>query len=64
MDWIEWNGGACPVAPETLVEIEVETSARWEGAASDFSWAYIDDGANITAYRIVEEQPIANSNSI
>lgn len=69
-DWIPWNGGECPVAPETLVQVRVrhgkEHSALparyWTepgGAASN--WLHEDQcGADIIAYRVVQPAPAAS----
>lgn len=60
-DWIEWNGGECPVDPETPVQVllggetpakfdpEIEKAKNW-----DFTWAgAMPEDYDIIAYRIV-----------
>lgn len=53
--WIEWNGGDCPVAGETLVVIQAEFGPGQEPGRADM-WAWDNDRPKrdqITAYRIV-----------
>ena len=53
--WTAWEGGECPVAPETLVEIRF-----WDGEingpykADEWDWDRLFRVADIVAYRIVE----------
>lgn len=69
-DWIEWKGGACPVPPETLVEIRtadglvsVNLEAGDAMGVGEINWwqhqCHPDD--HIIAYRIIKEQPFANT---
>lgn len=58
--WIEWKGGQCPVAPDTIVEVKfrsgTQTPEGWN--AGYFNWDWGDDQSNdILAYRVVGEQP-------
>jgi len=52
--WTAWEGGECPVAPETLVEIRF-----WDGEingpykADEWDWDRLFRVADIVAYRIV-----------
>lgn len=60
--WIEWHGGPCPVAPETVVEVRgkgLSDSCTWSQAAGDLDWRHYPDvrlgrQRDITAYRIVQ----------
>lgn len=64
-DWIEWNGGECPVAPQTLVEVRFRDAAMdhpnsWRASfwsdsdPSKDCWLHDNNRADIIAYRIVE----------
>lgn len=52
--WIEWNGGECPVPPETLIRIKMRVTGEFPGAtrAGRLDWRHAD----IIAYK-VEKQP-------
>lgn len=60
--WIEWNGGARPVAEATIVETKYR---GWEGEiqpAGNLRWYWAkedngcDEGVDIIAYRIIAKQ--------
>ena len=55
---IDWNGGECPVPPETKVEVELRSGAVMEARAGDYYWDHDDDDddADIVSYRTVTEQ--------
>lgn len=56
--WYGWNGGECPVHPETIVDVVAETS---EGCATiydglfacDWYWSSLDK-KQIIAFRVVK----------
>lgn len=54
--WIKHDGGPCPVAPETKVEIRTResTSADEIGQADWFVWWHNGGPADIIAYRLAE----------
>lgn len=56
---IDWNGGECPVPPETKVEVEFRGGAVREARAGDYYWSHYDDDddGDIVSYRTVTEQP-------
>lgn len=61
-EWIEWNGGECPVEPKTRVYTrcrgESELSVIGMNFAADFlDWDHDEDcpSGDIVAYRIVED---------
>ena len=63
-DWIEWNGGECPVPKGTLVDVlyrsaGIKTSVA-AGGKYAHDWADDDMGRDIIAYRICEpaKQPV------
>ena len=64
-EWIEWNGGACPVPGDTMVDVELRSgamslttlpAARWNWTHGPMS------RSDIIAYRIVE--PVGNSDTL
>ena len=56
--WHGWNGGECPVHPETLVDVACRGAVNTERLPSgEFAWDHSDswpDG-DIVAFRVVEE---------
>ncbi len=59
-DWIEWQGGECPVDANTMVNWRIvdrdgdaDYVARRAGSL-DWSWGKGDEG-NIIAYRVVSK---------
>lgn len=62
-EWIEWNGGECPVEPETMVEILFRHEKKYpedyqEGTlpAADVAWTrgrHRHD-LDVVAYRVVQ----------
>lgn len=59
--WIEWGGGECPVAPQTLVHVQFRSGNTSEYEAADpaymYSWGHDEDiwRSDIVAYRVVKE---------
>ena len=51
--WYGWNGGECPVHPETVVEIGTG-SEQLEDRADEFSWSHDGDSGDIIAFRITK----------
>lgn len=56
-DWIKWNGGECPVHPDTTIEVEYRDGNSEEDKAGSFDecWTNDSDPADIVAYRIISE---------
>ncbi|MCR4300823.1 MAG: DUF3310 domain-containing protein [Sulfuricaulis sp.] len=57
-EWIEWAGGECPVAPETVVEYRQRDGYTNESRAGWLQWLRgggIEPAYTIVAYRIVPE---------
>ena len=52
--WIEWNGGECPVPPNTKVEIQYPDNDVYSCIASAVDWNHDGTGGDITAYRVVK----------
>lgn len=59
-DWIIWNGGDCPVSPDTIVLVQwadedrLEAEECEERPANAVRWAWSSRN-NIIAYRVVTE---------
>lgn len=58
-DWIEWNGGECPVGEGTLVEYKLrgnpDTSVEDASfPAEDLQWNHKNEPLDIVAYRLVD----------
>jgi len=53
--WIEWNGGECPVDPETIVDVRDRDGIIWdEWPAKNHDWRHGTDSPDEepVAYRI------------
>ena len=55
-DWIEWNGGECPVPGDTLVEVKFRNSNRTYKASPAKEWDWVIDhcAGDIIADRVIE----------
>lgn len=51
--WHGWNGGECPVHPQTVVEIAMRERGVAEEAAEQWFWD--GDRCRIVAFRVVKE---------
>ena len=55
--WIKWNGGECPVPPETIVEVKLRCGVIKQAASAQYyRWCHGGNGVDIVEYRIVIEQ--------
>jgi hypothetical protein len=55
-EWIEWNGGDCPVKAATVVEYKRRDGVRASPrSAIELDWGHFDLGNDIIAYRLVRE---------
>lgn len=56
-DWIEWEGGACPVLRRLGVEVKLRDGEQIIGEAMFFEWEHRDhpehDDKDIIAYRVL-----------
>jgi hypothetical protein len=50
--WFGWNGGECPVHPETEVEVMTSAGSILSRQAGLFNWNYPDMPSTIIAFRI------------
>ena len=52
-NWHGWNGGECPVHPESVVEVQYCDKEKSEAKA--FVWRYGGGDYDIIAFRVVKE---------
>lgn len=53
-EWITWNGGKCPVEPETVVEVKLRDAAGPIGEAASRYWGWRGSPFDIVAYRVLD----------
>lgn len=67
MEWKIWNGGKCPVSPETLVQVQLRSEYRERAESAhpcqgpDCRWTWEDLPGDIIAYREVIEPRVVKS---
>ena len=55
--WIKWDGGECPVPPDTRVEVKLRSgNVMGPRLAYRYRWKHIDSNGDIVEYRTVTEQ--------
>ena len=60
--WIKWDGGECPVPPDTRVQAKIRSGGvLGPRCASTYRWAHIDSNSDIVEYSTVTEQPDLNA---
>jgi len=52
-EWIDWNGGECPVEPHYIVRVETRCLDTVLAQAIDFNWEHTGDMDDIIAYKVV-----------
>lgn len=55
--WVFWRGGEYPVAPETLVEVQLRDGAIMQRAAKQFVWRDFGTSRDMIAYRVIRPAP-------
>jgi len=56
-DWIEWNGGECPVDSYTPVQVRFK-SGGWDTVLAErYDWDHAGCDSDIIAYRIHKKEP-------
>lgn len=59
--WIGWNGGECPVHPETVVEVALtdhngsKSNGKGTLKAKEYMWDHIVSAYKIIAFRVIKE---------
>lgn len=56
--WIKWEGGECPVDPETRIMLRLRGPSVWDAGgyidpAGNFDWHHKGSKSDIIAYRVV-----------
>lgn len=57
-DWIEWKGGECPVAPDTLVVVRYRDGSKSDigpQTALHWRWQHTGGTGDIIAYKVVKD---------
>lgn len=55
-EWIEWDGGECPVADHVKVEYQLRAGAKGSEPARRLDWQHEGKRHDIIAYRIIPER--------
>ena len=56
--WTKWEGGECPLPPDTLAEVKLRNgTVREPSHAPCYRWYYLDNPSDIVEYRTVTEPP-------
>lgn len=64
-DWIEWNGGKCPVKSDARVEVRFRDRCTGRYQASSLRWGHMNVESDIIAYRVCEpEKPKESANAV
>lgn len=53
-EWIKWNGGECPVHPDTVVEYEMKAGMGCKIGAGWLYWDHKKRSGDIIAYKIIQ----------
>jgi len=70
IDWKDWNGGSCPVPPETEIQFQVKGESKEEASW----WPYVRAGdcrwdhrrimySDLIAYRVHPDSALSQANS-
>ena len=54
-DWIEWDGGECPVDDETGIQVMFRDQTTYSSTTGGFRWKHIGTPGDIVAYRVAED---------
>lgn len=62
-EWVIWNGGRCPVRPDSIVRVQLAGETRLDAAratpvaARTFRWNAEGIDSDIVAYQVIEYAP-------
>ena len=59
---MKWEGGECPVDGKATVDTKWDCDTSFECLAEKTTWMREPDGANIIAYRIINQRPVQLDN--
>lgn len=51
-EWIDWAGGACPVSPDTRLEVEFRNGGVSRMSACYLDWEHQGRASDIVRYRV------------
>lgn len=54
-NWHGWNGGKCPVHPESKLRAVTEDGGVFNCYADDVAWHHDEAGGNIVAFRVTKQ---------
>lgn len=69
-EWIKWNGGECPVHPDTVFRVQLrcqglEYADTYDYVRStDLRWTHTGEGGDIIAYKIIQEYQLTIAETI
>lgn len=52
--WHGWNGGECPVHPESVVCAVTAEGDVIDYCAKEVAWYHDEDGGNVVAFRVIK----------
>jgi hypothetical protein len=52
--WIQWDGGLCPLAPDTKVQVMLMTGEEANGTADCFYWNDAVSSQQVRKYRVIK----------
>lgn len=53
-EWINWNGGKCPVHPSKMVEVKFRSGECLSNRASSWRWSHLSLTYDVIAYRLIK----------
>ena len=53
-EWIDWAGGACPVASGVVVALQPRSGRQTRGEGQTFDWGHTGRPGDIVRYRVCE----------
>ena len=54
--WIQWDGGLCPLAPDTKVQVMLMTGEEANGTADCFYWNDAVSSKQVRQYRVIKDE--------
>jgi hypothetical protein len=51
--WHGWNGGECPVHPESVIKYELRAGAVCEHPAGKLAWCHAETRSDIIHFRVI-----------
>lgn len=54
-DWIEWNGGDCPVNADDIVRVQLRNDTEHTTKAGTWVWRHASGSGDIVKYKVIKE---------